>query len=226
VHIDLIAGLPLEGYESFIEGFNRSYRIGANMLQLGFLKILYGSPMAENKEKYPCVYGSVPPYEVISTPWISERELDLLHICENELERLYNSGRFSRTLEYVTRFISPYDLFLGFGEFLIDKGEKGSIPLDKYICLAYEYLSVIRGVDKIRLRDLMLLDRISTNNSDVIPACLKVPDNRLRKLKGMVGKRCTVAILYSENVAVYCDYTEGKNPVTGQWNVRKIDVEL
>jgi radical SAM superfamily enzyme YgiQ (UPF0313 family) len=226
VHIDLIAGLPLEGYESFIEGFNRAYRIGANMLQLGFLKILYGSPMAENKEKYPCVYGSVPPYEVISTPWISERELDLLHICENELERLYNSGRFSRTLEYVARFISPYDLFLGFGEFLIDKGEKGSIPLDKYVCLAYEYLSVIRGVDKIRLRDLMLLDRISTNNSDVIPACLKVPDNRLRKLKGMVGKRCTVAILYSENVAVYCDYTEGKNPVTGQWNVRKIDVEL
>lgn len=226
VHIDLIAGLPLEGYESFIEGFNRAYRVGANMLQLGFLKILYGSPMAENKEKYPCVYGSVPPYEVISTPWISERELDLLRICENELERLYNSGRFSRTLEYVARFISPYDLFLGFGEFLIDKGEKGSIPLDKYVCLAYEYLSVIRGVDKIRLRDLMLLDRISTNNSDVIPACLKVPDNRLRKLKGMVGKRCTVAILYSENVVVYCDYNEEKNPVTGQWNVRKIDIEL
>ena len=72
----------------------------------------------------------------------------------------------------------------------------------------------------------MLLDRISTNNSDVIPACLKVPDNRLRKLKGMVGKRCTVAILYSENVAVYCDYTEEKNPVTAQWDVRKIDVEL
>ena len=226
IHIDLIAGLPLEGYDSFVEGFNRAYGIGANMLQLGFLKILYGSPMAEDKEKYPCVYGSVPPYEVISTPWISEEELSRLRVCENELERLYNSGRFSRTLSYVARFIPPYDLFLGFGEFIIDKGEKGSIPLDKYVCLAYEYFSTLRGVDKTLLRDMMILDRISTNNSDVIPSCLKVPDARLKKLKYKVGKRCTVAILYSENSAVYCDYDEEKNPITGQWKIKTINDTL
>ena len=81
-----------------------------------------------------------------STPWIRADELDKLRVCENELERLYNSGRFTRTLEYVTRFMAPYDLFLGFGEYLRLKGEKGSIPLDKYVCLAYEYFSGIKGV--------------------------------------------------------------------------------
>ena len=230
IHIDLIAGLPLEGYESFVEGFNRAYSIGADMLQLGFLKILHGSPMGEDRVSFPCIYSSQPPYEVISTPWINEEELALLQICENELERLYNSGRFVRTLEYLTEKIPAYELFLGFGEFLLEKGEKGSIPLDKYVCFAYEYFSMIKGIDKIKLRDLMILDRISTNNSDVIPKCLKVEDDRLKKLKRLVmsekGKVKSVAILYSENIAVYCDYSQKKNPVTGQCDIKKLEVDL
>ena len=117
-----------------------------------------------------------------------------------------------------------YDLFFGFGEHLIREGEKGSIPLDKYVCLAYEYFSTIRGVDKIKLRDLMIIDRISTNNSDVIPACLKVRDDRLKKIRRAVGKHCSVAILYSEDIAVYCDYGENKNPVTGQWEVKTYEI--
>ena len=234
VHIDLIAGLPLEGYDSFVSGFNRAYNIGANMLQLGFLKILYGSPMSEEKDNYPCEYGSEPPYEVISTPWITADELNKLHICENEVDRLYNSGRFSRTIAYLKEKMPPYELFYGLGEFLIGKGEKGSISLDKYTCLAYEYFSVIRGVDKIKLRDLMLLDRITTNNSDIIPGCLKVSDGNLGKIKRKLNETVpcekgtvrSVAILYSENTAVYCDYSEKRNPVTGQWEVKRIDIEL
>jgi radical SAM superfamily enzyme YgiQ (UPF0313 family) len=228
VHIDLIAGLPLEGYDSFVEGFNRAYNIRANMLQLGFLKILHGSPMGEDGEKYPCVYNEKAPYEVVSTPYITQDELNKLRICENETDRLYNSGRFTRTLNYLSEKMSPFDLFYGFGEFLISKGETGSVPLDKYTCLAYEHFSTLRGVDKIRFRDLMLLDRISTNNSDVIPFCLKVADDRLSRLKRKLadGNVKSVAILYSENIAVYCDYSENKNPVTGQWNIKKIDVDL
>jgi hypothetical protein len=126
-------------------------------------------------------------------------------------------------LEYVTRFISPYDLFLGFSEYLELTSHQGSIPLDKYVCLAYEYFSLIRGVDKMKLRDLMILDRISTNNSDVIPVCLKVKDDRLRKLRRLVGKNCSCVILYSENIAVYCDYNEKKDPVTGQWKIKRIN---
>ena len=228
VHIDLIAGLPLEGYDSFIEGFNRAYNIGANMLQLGFLKVLHGSPMGEDRENFPCIHSDTAPYEVISTPWISENELDRLRICENELERLYNSGRFQRTLKYLTEKMPAFDLFSGFGEFLINKGESSSIPLDKYVCLAFEYFSALQGVDKILLRDLMILDRISTNNSDIIPECLRVKDDRLKKLKAAIAhiRVKSVAILYSANAVVYCDYSEMKNPVTGQWQIKRLDTDL
>lgn len=232
VHIDLIAGLPSENLNSFISGFNRAYKIGAGMLQLGFLKILYGSPMYENRDDYPCEYSSLPPYEVISTPYISKEELQKLHICENELERLYNSGRFPRTLKYVTEFILPYDLFYSFGEYLLSIGENGSIPLDKYICLAFDYFSNIKGVDKRILRDLMLLDRISTNNSDVLPSCLKIKDDRLSKLKKQIkenenfkkGSNISVGIIYTSNKAVYCNYSEEKDPVTSQWPINILDI--
>ena len=224
IHIDLIAGLPEENFDSFRKSFNEAYELHANMLQLGFLKILHGSPMSERRELYPCEYNREPPYEVIATPWINEDELKTLHKCENELERLYNSGRFSRTLSYVLSKVNmqPFDLFIKMADFLLEKGEKGSIPLDKYTNLAFEFFSSLEGVDRAVLRDKMLLDRITTNNSDVIPEALKVEDKKLSKVKKAFaklyppkkGKKRTVAILYTENKAVLVKY-ENKNPVSG-----------
>ena len=226
IHIDLIAGLPEEDFDSFRKSFNEAYELHANMLQLGFLKILHGSPMSEQRELYPCEYSFEPPYEVISTPWISEDELKTLHKCENELERLYNSGRFSRTLSYVLSKtnMQPFDLFIKMADFLLEKGEKGSIPLDKYTNLAFEFFSSIEGIDRAVLRDKMLLDRITTNNSDVIPEALKVEDKKLSKVKKAFvklyppqkGEKRTVAILYTENKAVLVRY-ENKNPVSGEY---------
>ncbi len=226
IHIDLIAGLPEEDFQSFKESFNKAYELKANMLQLGFLKILHGSPMSENRELFPCEYSHNPPYEVISTPWISEAELSILHKCENELERLYNSGRFRRTLSYVLSVcgFSPFELLTKMGDFLIEKGEKGSIPLDKYTNLAFEFFSSLDGVDKAVLRDGMLLDRITTNNSDVIPEALKVKDENLSKVKKEFAKlyppqkseKRTVAILYTEKRAVLIRY-ESKNSVSGEY---------
>ncbi len=216
IHIDLIAGLPEEDMDSFRNSFNKAYELGADMLQLGFLKILHGSPMGENSELYPCEYSSEPPYEVTSTPFISEAELKTLHKCENELERLYNSGRFSRTLSYVLSEtgIEPFCLFIRMGDFLINKGEEGSIPLDKYTNLAFEFFSCLDGIDKAVLRDRMILDRITTNNSDVIPESLKVKDEMLGRMKKHFmklyppekGEKRTVAILYTENKAVLVRY--------------------
>ena len=226
IHIDLIAGLPLEDFESFRNSFDKAYEIGADMLQLGFLKILHGSPMDENKELYPCEYSSEPPYEVVSTPWISEAELRILHKCENELERLYNSGRFSRTLGYVLSVCgkTPFDLFVETGDFLGSKDEKGSVPLDKYTNLVFEFFSSLDGVNKAVLRDRMILDRITTNNSDVIPESLKVKDEELGRMKKHFlkayppekGEKRTVAILYTEKKAVLVRY-ENKNSVSGEY---------
>ncbi len=230
IHIDLIAGLPEESYESFIEGFNKAYALKANMLQLGFLKILKGSDMAENRDKYPGHYSAEPPYEVISTPFITSEELQKLHKAENELERLYNSGRFTRTLDYVLKAtgITPYALFYGFALHLEAIGEKRSIPLDRYTNLAFDYFVTLDGTDKTGLRNAMIYDRIATNNSGVIPERLKVADINMKKIRNLIkesdpinkGVNRTVAILYGEGKAVYCDY-ENRNPVTGEYNVKE-----
>jgi len=234
IHIDLIAGLPEESFESFVDGFNKAYGLGANMLQLGFLKILPGTPMAENRERYPCEYGGEPPYEIKSTPWITEEELRRLHIAENELDRLYNSGRFRRTLDYVLNSanISPYELFFGFGMYLEAIGEKGSIPLDKYTNITFDYFASLEGTDKGKLRDAMIYDRIATNNSGVIPERLKVADGNMKKIRNLIketaplkkGTDRTVAILYTEGKTVYCDY-EIRNPITGIYEVIEYTLE-
>ncbi len=235
VHIDLIAGLPSEDYESFVRGFNRAYEIKANMLQLGFLKILHGSPMEQQADRFPCTYSSEPPYEVTSTPFISQGELEKLHIAENELERLYNSGRFPRTLSYVlsASSLTPFELFLSFGQQLILKGETGSIALDRYVCLAFDFFSSLEGVDGKRLRDVMIYDRIATNSSGVIPERLKVREDKMKKIRNAVAEKYplgkgvlrSLALLYSENKIIFCDYAR-KNPVTGEYEVTELPLEL
>ncbi len=234
VHIDLIAGLPQEDIQSFVKGFNRAYEIKANMLQLGFLKILHGSPMDENPDIYPCAYSKEPPYEVISTPFISQSELEKLHIAENELERLYNSSRFSRTLEYVLSAaeLTPFELFLSFGRYLSQRDEKGSIPLDRYTCLAFDFFSSLERIDRAKLRDVMIYDRIATNNSGVIPERLKVKDSNLKKIRNAVAEkhplkkgtlRC-LAVLYSEKKIIFSDYGE-RNSITGEYKVTVLPLE-
>lgn len=233
LHIDLIAGLPLENFESFVKGFNRAYYIKADMLQLGFLKILHGSPMGENPEKYPCEHSGEPPYEVYSTPYITREETEILHKTENELERLYNSSRFGESLDYVLSVSdkTPFDLFYGFALFLEEKGEKGTMPLDKYTCLAFDYFSSLSGVDPLVLRDKMLLDRMMTNNSGVIPERLKVSDPNLKKVRNYIssvspeqkGVLRSVAILYSENTVAWCDYGK-KNTQSAKYKIHKTEM--
>ena len=117
IHIDLTAGLTGEDLESYRNSFNIGYSLKAHMLQMGFLKLLYGADMRENSEKYPCTFNLEPPYEVTSTPCLSSDEIKMLKNCEDALDRLYNSGRFLFTLEYLTEEvgISPFDLFNDFG---------------------------------------------------------------------------------------------------------------
>lgn len=233
IHIDLIAGLPKEDLASFINGFNRAYALKADMLQLGFLKILHGSPMAENKELYPCDHCCEPPYEVQCTPYITREELQKLHVAENELERLYNSGRFRNTLDYILKAtsLSPFDLFYGFGLFL-QSTENRRLSLDAYTDLVFDYFGTLCGVDKAVLRDKMIYDRIATNSSGVIPDRLKVADPLLKKVKNALrlrvpvqkGVNRSVAVLYSENKVIFCDYLE-KNKVSGQYTVHSVPLE-
>lgn len=100
-HLDLIAGLPGEDYESFHKSFDDVFAIRPEQLQLGFLKVLKGSYMYENREAYGLVYRSQPPYEVLSTNWISYEEMIRLKGIEQMVELYYNSHQYEKTLEAV-----------------------------------------------------------------------------------------------------------------------------
>ena len=137
IHIDLIAGLTGEDINSFKNSFNIGYNLHAHMLQMGFLKLLYGSDMRENTDKYPCEYSNAPPYEVTSTPWLTNKEIVALKNCEDALERLYNSGRFLMTLDYLIGDVGlePFDLFFNFGNSV--NGDK--LPLSLYAQKFFEF---------------------------------------------------------------------------------------
>ena len=112
LHVDLIAGLPYEGLESFEKSFNDVYTLHADQLQLGFLKVLGGTEMHEMAEEYDIRYSGRPPYEVLSTKWLSCKDLDLLRRICDVLEYYYNSGQFTHTLAYLERYWeSAFDFY-------------------------------------------------------------------------------------------------------------------
>lgn len=98
-HLDLIAGLPYEDYQRFRCSFNEVYALKPEQLQLGFLKVLKGSYMEEKAKDYQLVYQDRPPFEVLSTAWISYDEVIALKGMEEMVEVYYNSRQFEKTLE-------------------------------------------------------------------------------------------------------------------------------
>ena len=117
-HLDLIAGLPCEHLESFKKSFNDVYRLCPEQLQLGFLKVLKGSYMEEQKEEYELVYQSMPPYEVLCTKWLSYEDVLELKMIEEMVEVYYNSGQFTYTLRQLEKeFDSPYQMYYALGKY-------------------------------------------------------------------------------------------------------------
>lgn len=111
-HLDLIAGLPYEDYDSFKDSFDAVYALKPQELQLGFLKVLRGSQMHQEAEKYGILYRSQPPYEVLATKWISCDELLRLKEVEEMVEVYYNSQQFRYTIDALEKlFERPFALY-------------------------------------------------------------------------------------------------------------------
>ncbi len=238
VHLDLIAGLTGEDLPSFIRGFDRAYLLSPQALQLGFLKLIPGSAMREDPESYPCVFDPDPPYAVVSTPWMSAEDLDILRTAERALDKLHNSGRFYRSLKYLTRrlALSPFSVFLRLGEAIAAAEESAGRPLslDQLSACALETLSAWLPENAATLRDLMLLDRLASVASSILPPCLKTRDPRFFETKRSLSARfprrpgVTRAMGFlqagGKDRAAFCDY-ENKNPVTGRYRVRVVPID-
>ena len=117
-HLDLIAGLPMEDIYSFKKSFNDVYAMKPDQLQLGFLKVLSGSFMKENASDYELIFRSYPPYELLSTKWLSHGDVIRLKHIENVVEIYYNSNQFHNSMEYLCKYFSTaFDMYDSLGEY-------------------------------------------------------------------------------------------------------------
>lgn len=178
LHLDLIAGLPKEDYSSFIRSFNQVYALKGEQLQLGFLKVLKGSPMHERAASYGIVYSHIPPYEVLYTNWLTFEELQKIKITEEMVETYYNSSQFRNTLQILEReFESPYMLYSKLGEFYRKKGYGVSQPsrIQRYDILlefSKEFFEIERGI----IEEAMTIDLYLRENLKSRPSFLENQD--------------------------------------------------
>ena len=110
IHLDLIAGLPYEGFDGFKRSLDKTILYFADEVQLGFLKLLKGTRIRKEAELYDYRYHSLPPYEVISNRFLSYQEIYRLKRMEDLLERLYNRKNLFATLRYIFKRYNPSDV--------------------------------------------------------------------------------------------------------------------
>ena len=184
--------------------------------------------MREEPERYPCRFRDTAPYEVIDTPWLSADDLAYLHRAETALDKLYNSGRFRRTLEYVldASCLPPMQVFEAVGAAAANAGR---LSLEDYTALVQQTLLTLPGVDPEHLRDALVLDALATRGDGRLPKCLYREDPLLRRAKILLeadpetrsrkGVRRGVALLYGMQKTAYADYDAPRDPVTGAYPV-------
>ena len=159
-HLDLIAGLPYEDYDSFRHSFNDVYALKPQQLQLGFLKVLKGSHMMEMCQEYGIVYKTQEPYEVLSTKWLDYDHVLKLKTVENMVEVYYNSGQFQNTLEYLEGFFpDAFSIYERLGKFYMEKGygDVSHTRMRRYEILL-EFLENVPEISLNKVKDRMVYD--------------------------------------------------------------------
>ncbi len=213
IHTDLIAGLPYEDCKTFQDSFDMAYSLGADMLQLGFLKILHGTELEDRAAEYDLWYSAEPPYEVYETAWLTREDIARLKIVEAAVERLHNSGRFRRTLALcIPKFPRAFDFFADAGAAI-----KGQQSLDALTDHFYAFLCRRLPAYAEEIRDAMVCDRLATNSSKMLPRSLYRADPALLTVRKRLNAdpktaeqplvRRSIALLYHSRKAVYADYT-------------------
>ena len=175
VHLDLIAGLPYEDYRSFAKSFDDAYGC-SHLLQLGFLKLLYGTALREREREYGYVAFTRPPYTVLQSKWISYVEMQRLFRIAEVMERYLESERFAHTLWYLTPMMeSPFAFWEGLSLYLEREDER---PLQKISQPdAFRYLlgyakEFFPTLDETALRQMLCADFTKGENKNP-PAFLR-----------------------------------------------------
>lgn len=172
VHLDLIAGLPFEDYESFGHSFDTVYAMEPEQLQLGFLKVLWGSYMQEKAKDYELKYLTTAPYEVLSTKWLSYGDVVRLKRVEEMVELYYNSNQFTTTLPLLEAFFaSPFAMYQALADFYEDNGYFVTTPsrIYRYQVLLDFILSIAPGEHLAYFKEALTYDIYLRENAKSRP---------------------------------------------------------
>lgn len=172
VHLDLIAGLPFEDYESFGHSFDTVYAMEPEQLQLGFLKVLWGSYMQEKAKDYELKYLTTAPYEVLSTKWLSYGDVVRLKRVEEMVELYYNSKQFTTTLPLLEAFFArPFAMYEALADFYEDNGYFLTTPsrIYRYQVLLDFILSIAPGEHLAYFKEALTYDIYLRENAKSRP---------------------------------------------------------
>ena len=230
-HLDLIAGLPYEGYDSFHKSFCDVYALHPEQFQLGFLKVLKGSHMMEMTGEYQIFYKDREPYEVLSTAWLTYGEILRLKMVESMVEVYYNSGQFKNTLVFLEKyFYDPFRMYEALGRFYEKKGysEISHSRMRRYEILM-EFAGEQKEIPSEALSDVMLLDLYLRENLKSRPsfASDQKPYERLiwdyRKAK-KIPKTAHIEV-FRDGKKLLFDYTD-RDPLTNNAQLTDITDEV
>ena len=230
-HLDLIAGLPYEGYDSFHKSFCDVYALRPEQFQLGFLKVLKGSHMMEMTGEYQILYKDREPYEVLSTAWLTYGEILRLKMVESMVEVYYNSGQFKNTLVFLEKYFDdPFRMYEALGRFYEKKGysEISHSRMRRYEILM-EFAGEQKEIPSEALSDVMLLDLYLRENLKSRPsfASDQKPYERLiwdyRKAK-KIPKTAHIEV-FRDGKKLLFDYTD-RDPLTNNAQLTDITDEV
>lgn len=230
-HLDLIAGLPYEGYDSFHKSFCDVYALRPEQFQLGFLKVLKGSYMMEMTGEYQIFYKDREPYEVLSTAWLTYGEILRLKMVESMVEVYYNSGQFKNTLVFLEKYFDdPFRMYEALGRFYEKKGysEISHSRMRRYEILM-EFAGEQKEIPSEALSDVMLLDLYLRENLKSRPsfASDQKPYERLiwdyRKAK-KIPKTAHIEV-FRDGKKLLFDYTD-RDPLTNNAQLTDITDEV
>lgn len=230
-HLDLIAGLPYEDYDSFRHSFNDVYALKPQQLQLGFLKVLKGSHMMEMCREYGIVYKTQEPYEVLSTKWLDYDHVLKLKTVENMVEVYYNSGQFQNTLEYLEKFFpDAFSIYERLGSFYMEKGygDVSHTRMRRYEILL-EFLEDMPEISVDQVKDQMVYDLYLRENlksrpgfaRDQKPFERQIWDFRKRE---KVAKNAHVEVFADGKVLLF-DYAD-RDPLTNNAHVTDVTKDV
>ena len=228
-HLDLIAGLPYEDFESFRRSFDEVYALRPEQFQLGFLKVLKGSWMYEKAKEYQCIYQKREPYEVLSTRWLSYRDVLRLKKVETMVEVYYNSGQFTNTLLVAERYFErPFDFYDQLGRFYQENGyEAISHSRMRRYEILLEFFQDRSGGDEEVLRAAMVFDLYSRENLKSRPEW--APDQKIYEREIWAYRRqekipkTAHLEVFPDGRALLFDYQE-RDPLTRNAKVTEVHI--